>query len=174
MKKIVALLMIVTVLSSCEEDVSFNTPAFQARKDNFSWRAQDYTAVYTSSDSTLVLTAFKGFEKVTMTAYPVLITGDGTSSFFQDITFDLANNPNAIATYSNVNNGQTFQYSTDVEDEANGELVLENGAIQKPGTISGKFRFDAPYLGEIPNAPERINFQEGVFYEIPITFGPAL
>ena len=34
MKKIIALLMIVSVLASCEEDVSFNTPAFQARKDN--------------------------------------------------------------------------------------------------------------------------------------------
>ena len=85
----------------------------------------------------------------------------------------LANNPNAIATYSDVSNGQTYLYSTDVEDEANGELAIKNGAIQKPGTISGTFRFDAPYIGDILNAPERINFQEGVFYEIPITFGPV-
>ena len=173
MKKIVALLMIVSVLASCEEDVSFNTPAFQARKDNFMWRAQDYTAVYSAVDSTLVLSAFQGFEKVTMTAYPVIIVGTGTSAFFQDITFDLANNPNAIATYSDVSNGQTYLYSTDVEDEANGELAIKNGAIQKPGTISGTFRFDAPYIGDILNARERINFQEGVFYEIPITFGPV-
>lgn len=173
MKKIVALLMIVSVLVSCEEDVSFNTPAFQARKDNFTWRADDYTAVYRISDSTLVLTAFKGFEKLTMTAYPVLIIGNGTTSFFQDVTFDLSNNPYAIAEYDYVNNGQVLMYSTEVEDDATGELVLQNGAVQKPGTISGTFRFDAPYIGDVPNAPERINFQEGVFYEVPITFGPV-
>lgn len=173
MKKIVALLMIVSFLASCEEEVSFNSPAFQARKDNFMWRAKSYSAVYNPADSTLVLTAFEKFEKVTMTAYPVLITGDGTTSFFQDATFDLKNNENAIATYSNVNNGQNLLYSTDVVDDANGELVLQNGALQKPGTISGTFRFDAPYIGVIPNTPERINFQNGVFYEIPISFAPA-
>lgn len=174
MKKIVALLMIVSVLVSCEEDVSFNTPAFQARKDNFAWRADDYTAVYSVFDSTLVLTGFKGFEKLTMTAYPVVITGNGTASFFQDATFNLRNSPFAIAEYDYVNNGQVLMYSTEVEDQAVGELALKNSVVQKPGTITGTFRFDAPYIGNVPNAPGRINFQEGVFYEIPITFGPAL
>jgi hypothetical protein len=175
MKKIIALLMVVSVLASCEEDVTFNTPAFQARKDNFAWKAKDYTAVYDVTSSTLVLSAFVGFERVTMTASPVSIIGDGTTSFVEDASFDLSNNLNAIATYSFVNNGQTFLYSTEVEDEANGQLVLKNNdAFQKPGTISGTFRFDAPYMGEIPNASARINFQEGVFYEIPVTFGPAL
>ena len=166
--------MIVSVLASCEEDVSFNTPAFQARKDNFMWRASDYSAVYYASDSTLVLTGFERFEKVVMTAYPVIITGDGTSAFFEDVTFDLSNNPDAIAIYSFVKNGQTLIYSTDVKDKANGELVIQNEAIQKPGTISGTFRFDAPYIGDILNTPERINFQDGKFYQVPITFAPAL
>ena len=170
MKKIVALLMIVSVLASCQEDISFNTPAFQARKDNFMWRASDYSAVYNVASSTFVLTAYAGFDKVTMTAYPVLISGNGTAVFFQDATFDFKNNLDAVATYSFVNNGQTYNYATTVVDKANGELVLKNGAVQKPGTISGSFRFDAPYIGTIPNAPSRINFQEGVFYEIPITF----
>lgn len=174
MKKIFALLMVVSVLASCEEDVSFNTPAFQARKDNFMWRAKDYSAVYSAVDSTLVLTAFADFEKVTFTAYPVIITGTGTSAFFEDKVFDLANNNDATATYSFVDNGLTYLYSTAVKNKANGELVLQNGAIQKPGTISGTFRFDAPYIGTHPNAPERINFQEGVFYQIPITFEPIL
>lgn len=174
MKKIIALLMIVSVLISCEEDVSFNTPAFQARKDNFLWRATDYSAVYNPVSKTLILTGFQGFEKVTMTACPVLITGEGTAAFFQDATFDLANNSDAVALYSNVNNGQDYFYSTAVADQANGELMLTNGSIQKPGTISGSFRFDAPYVGEIANAPERINFQEGVFYQIPITFSTDL
>ena len=174
MKKIIALLMIVSVLASCEEDVSFNTPAFQARKDNFMWRASDYSAVYDAVESTLVLTAYKGFDKVTMTVSPVIITGDGTTAFFQDATFDLSDNVDAIATYSFVNNGQTYNYTTNVVDISNGELVLKNGAVQKPGTVSGTFRFDAPYIGDITNAPERINFQDGVFYEIPITFGPVM
>lgn len=174
MKKIFALLMIVSVLASCEEEVSFNTPAFQARKDNFMWRAKDYTAVYDVTTSTLQLSAFVGFEKLVMTVAPVTIVGDGTTAFFQDTTFDLSNNPDALVTYSFVNNGQTYFYATDVEDLATGEVVIKNDAIQKPGTISGSFRLDAPYIGDVPNAPERINFQNGVFYEIPITFGPIL
>jgi hypothetical protein len=174
MKKIFALLMIVTVLASCEEDVSFNTPAFEARKDNFMWRASDYTAVYDFASSTLTVSAFLGFEKMIMTVSPVEIIGDANGAFFQDATFDLSNNPDAVVTYSYVSNGQTYLYSTDIEDEANGQFVLSNGVVQKPGTISGTFRLDAPYVGEIPNAPERINFQNGVFYDIPITFSPVL
>lgn len=174
MKKIIALLMVVSLLTSCEENVSFNTPAFQARKDNFMWRASSYSAVYDVAQSSLQLTAQSGFEKVTITVSPVVVTGDGTTAFFQDATFDLKNNTEAIATYDFVNNGQTYSYTTEVEDIANGELVLKNGAVQKPGTVSGAFRFDAPYQGDIPNAPERINFQEGVFYEIPLTFAPIL
>lgn len=170
MRKIVALLMVVSVLASCQEDVSFNTPAFQARKDNFLWRASDYSAVYNVATSTLVLTGYAGFEKVTMTAHPILISGNGSTAFFQDATFDLKNNLDAVATYSFVNNGQNYNYSTTVIDKANGELVFKNGAVQKPGTITGTFRFDAPYIGTIPNAPERINFQSGEFYQIPITF----
>ena len=166
--------MIVSVLASCEEEVSFNTPAFQARKDNFMWRAKDYTAVYDATSSTLQLSAFVGFEKLIVTVAPVTIVGDGTTSFFQDKTFDLSNNPDAVVTYSYVNNGQTYFYATDIEDKATGEVAIKNGAIQKPGTISGSFRLDAPYVGDVPNAPERINFQNGVFYEIPITFGPVL
>jgi hypothetical protein len=174
MKKIFALLLIVSVLTSCEQEVSFNTPAFQARKDNFMWRAKDYTARYDTATSTLQLSAFVGFEKLTMTVTPVEIVGDATGAYFQNGTFNLSNNPDALVIYSYVNNGQTYKYSTAIEDTANGEVSVENGAIQKPGTISGSFRFDAPYVGEIPNAPERINFQNGVFYEIPITFGPIL
>lgn len=172
MKKIVALLMIVSVLVSCEEEISSNTPAFQARKDNFMWRAKDYTALYDATTSTLQLSAFVGFEKLTMTVTPVAIVGDANGAYFEDGTFDVANNPDALVTYSYVNNGQTYKYSTAVEDEATGKIEIKNDAIQKPGTLSGSFRFDAPYVGTNLNAPERINFQEGIFYEIPISFGP--
>lgn len=172
MKKFVSLLIILAVFASCEEDVSFNTPAFQARKDNFMWRAQDYSAVYNPLDSTLVLTGYQGLEEVRFHAYPVIITGTGTSAFFQNATFELGNDENSGAYHSFIDNGATYEFETGIADDPNGELVLQNNdPVQKPGTISGSFRFDAPYVGEIPGAPERINFQNGVFYEIPITFG---
>lgn len=171
MKKIVSLLIILAVFTSCEEDISSNTPSFQARKDNFMWRAQDYTAVYNPLDSTLIMTAYNGLEKLELSAYPVIITGTGTTSFFQDATFELGNNENSNAFYSYIDNGTTYEFETGIADDPNGQLVLKNNdPVQKPGTISGTFRLDAPYIGNIPNAPERINFQEGVFYEIPITF----
>ena len=172
MKKIVSLLIILAVFASCEEDISSNTPSFQARKDNFMWRAQDYTAIYNPLDSTLVLTGYSGLEEVKLFAYPVIITGTGTSSFFQNATFELGNDENSGAFYSYVENGTSYEFETGIADDPNGELILKNGdPTQKSGTISGSFRFDAPYVGDIPEAPERINFQNGVFYEIPITFG---
>jgi hypothetical protein len=171
MKKFVSLLIILAVFTSCEEDISSNTPSFQARKDNFMWRAQDYTAIYNPLDSTLVMTAYNALEKVELSAYPVIITGSGTTASFQDATFELGNDENSNAFFSFVNNGTTYEFETGIADDPNGLLVLKNNSpVQKPGTISGTFRFDAPYIGDVPNAPERINFQEGVFYEIPIPF----
>lgn len=165
-------MIILAVFTSCEEDISSNTPSFQARKDNFMWRAQDYTANYNPLDSTLVLTAYNGLEKVELSAYPVIITGNGTTSFFEDATFELGNDQNSNAFYSFVDGGVTYEFETGIADDPNGQIILKNNdPVQKPGTISGSFRFDAPYLGDTPNAPERINFQNGVFYEIPITIG---
>jgi len=172
MKKVFTLILLSIFLVSCQNDVAFNTPAFQGRKDNFMWRADISNAVYNPADSTLVLSGFKGFEVVRITAYPIIIVGNGATSFFQNATFDLRNNPNVTAQYSYVNNGQMLFYSTDVEDEATGEFVLQNAVAQKPGTVSGLFRFDAPYIGDVPGSPERVNFQEGVIYEVPITFAP--
>ena len=171
MKKFVSLLIILAVFASCEEDISSNTPSFQARKDNFMWRAQDYTAIYNPLDSTLVMTAYNGLEVVKLYSYPVIITGTGTGTFFDNATFELGNDETNAAFYSFADRGVNYEYETGIADAPNGEVVLENTVNQKPGTISGKFRFDAPYVGEIPDAPERINFQNGVFYEIPITIG---
>lgn len=172
MKRIFTLFIVLMLLASCQTDVSSNTPSFQARKDNFIWRAQDYTAVYDPLDETLILTAFKGFEVVTMTVSPVNITGSETGVFFEDATFVLDEDAANFATYSYVDNGMTFEFSTLGQETTTGEIVLENTVNQKPGTISGRWRFDAPYTGEITNAPERINFQNGVFYEIPLTVAP--
>ena len=171
MKKIVSLLIILALFTSCEEEISSNTPAFQARKDNFMWRAQDYTANYNPLDSTLVMTAYNGLEIVELSAYPVIITGTGTATFFENAIFELGNDENSNAFYSFADRGVNYEFETGIADVPNGEIVLENTVNQKPGTISGKFRFDAPYIGAIPDAPERINFQNGIFYEIPITIG---
>ncbi|MFY0482731.1 DUF6252 family protein [Flavobacterium sp. PLA-1-15] len=171
MKKIVSLLLILVVFASCEEDISSNTPSFQARKDNFMWRAQDYTAIYNPLDSTLVLTAFNGLEVLKLYSYPVIINGTGTSTFFENATFELGNDDDNKAFYSFADRGVNFEYETGIADAPNGEVVLENTVNQKPGTISGSFRFDAPFVGDIEDAPERINFQNGVFYEIPLTIG---
>ena len=170
MKRIFSLLIVLAFFASCETDVTSNTPAFQARKDNFMWRAQDYTAVYNPMDNSLVLSAYKGFEVLTITVGPVNVGGSETGVFFEDATFTLDEDATAFATYSYVDNGMTFEYSTLGQESTTGEIVLENTANQKMGTISGRWRFDAPYVGDLTNAPERINFQNGVFYEIPLTF----
>src|SRR4051812_17730793 len=71
MKKIAALLFMVAALVSCEEDVKFNDPGFQGRKDNYTWRA-DVTNAYVTNGY-MIVNAYKGLETVTL-QFPVPTT----------------------------------------------------------------------------------------------------
>ncbi len=173
MKKIVSILILIVTLVSCEEEVSFNNPSFEGYKDNVLWRAKDYNATYNPADSTLVLNGYRGLELVTLTAYPVLAIGDGTNFLFENATFVLGDDDITTASYQYAENGVN-QYFETGEDLGVGELVVENVVNQMPGTISGRFRFDAPKRGDTSDFPETVNFQYGVFYQIPITISAPI
>lgn len=169
MKKALYLLLIILVFTSCEEDVSFNNPAFQARKDNATWRAQDYNAHYTEATNTLTIKVFRGFEKITFNITPVLATNNGSNLVLTDGSFMLNEESSTTATYSSVINGETYSYSTSVENNFNGLIELRNSSNQKSGTVSGTFRFDALIEDDIDGPIKRVSFQDGIFYEIPFT-----
>lgn len=167
MKKIVSIVVLLVTLVSCQEEVSFNNPSFEGYKDNVLWRAKGTEAIYTPADSTLIIKAYKGLELVTLKAYPILTATDGVNFYFQNATFTLGESNNVTAAYQIPDNGIIQDYQTG-EEIGVGEFVLENVVNQNLGTISGRYRFDAPKKGDTSDFPESVNFQYGVFYQIPI------
>ena len=63
MKKLLSLIVIIILFSSCQEDVKFNTPGFQGLKDDVFWRATDARA-YISTDGTLTVKGYTQYEEL--------------------------------------------------------------------------------------------------------------
>lgn len=64
MKKIIALLSVVMVLTSCTEDITKNEPAFQAQFGESLWRTTAASASYDEGQG-LVITAYSGNQEIT-------------------------------------------------------------------------------------------------------------
>lgn len=70
MKKILSLIVLTLLFSSCQEDVKFNTPGFQGLKDDVFWRATDARA-YLAANGTLTIKGYTPSEELDlMTNYP--------------------------------------------------------------------------------------------------------
>lgn len=65
MKRFLPLFIIAIAFSSCQEDVKFNNPGFQAQKDDVFWRANDARA-YVSETGKLRIEAYTEYEVVTL------------------------------------------------------------------------------------------------------------
>lgn len=157
MKKIVSLLVLLVAITSCEEDVKFNNPAVQGLKDDELWRADDFDAVITASmdGTTLTITADNGFETV------VLRTEDTDPG-----AYDLGNDDENTASYASDIDGISEFYTTGTE-MGNGQITISDKLSEtdlERGIISGTFRFNA-----VNEEGEVVNFQDGVFYKVPIT-----
>lgn len=66
MKKIVALLGCVLVLTSCVNETQVNNPAFQAKLNDIDWRSQE-TSITIGANGGLIITAIRGNEKIVLT-----------------------------------------------------------------------------------------------------------
>lgn len=65
MKKLISSIAVLIAFSSCQQDVKFNNPSFQAQKDNALWRATDSKATLSSSGK-LTIQGFTDHEVVTL------------------------------------------------------------------------------------------------------------
>lgn len=146
MKKIVALLALVLVVTSCSEDVKVNSPAFQANKNNAFWQANSMSAFADAGGLTIM--AAVGSEIVTLHT---------PSSAAGNYTLGL-NNVNVATFESTAAPGAYFETAAGV---GSGTITLS--ANQTPGTITGKFEF----IAEDEDGNE-VNFTIGDFYKIPI------
>lgn len=154
MKNYIYLLIAVLTLTSCTEDVKFNTSAFQGLKNNVFWRAQGYKA-YVRTDKSISVEGNLGYEKVVLeTAYPV------------KGTYTLGVNDASLARYSNTLSSQSVSFSTDKEG-GNGQIVITEYDVENK-TISGTFKFSAVNENASDAENPKISFTEGVFYKVPV------
>jgi hypothetical protein len=155
MKKQLLYIFLFFAFVSCTDDVKFNSPTFEGRKDNVFWRAVDTKAIIAANGS-LSIEAYTRNEKVTLKT---------TSTLPQ--TYILGTSTSKMASYvlTDANGTITFSTGTGIGD---GEIVIEEyDAVNK--TVTGTFKFNAENISNNPLAGPILNFQYGRFYKVPIT-----
>ena len=152
MKKFTSYIFLLFVVFSCQEEVKFNNPSFQGKKDNVFWRAIDYKA--TISGGSLTIEALTSTEKVTLKTTSI-IPG----------TYMLGNGIINKATYSITDGDSTANFSTGFADDEGQIVITDYDASNK--TITGTFKFNAKNTNLTVGS--FLNFQKGVFYKVHIT-----
>lgn len=145
----------ITLFSSCEENVKFNNPAVQGRLDNATWRAIDFQA-FVDLNGALTINAYTSNQVLTLKTpsknIGVYVLGENTA---RSATF--------TATYS----GQDVIFTTGSGIGGDGQILIdEYDAVNN--TVSGEFRFNAVNIENNPLGGELLNMQEGIFYKVPV------
>ena len=154
MKKIISLFIVLFVLSSCSDDVRFNTKALQGIKDGVLWRSGDCKATIGAGNA-LTIVAVSKYETVTLktTSTNVAIYPLGTSD-------------SKKASYAYAKGNEAWSYATGIDS---GEGQIEITEFDPTNmTVSGKFRFNAKITVSNALVSDNIVFQEGIFYKVPI------
>ena len=155
MKKYFCFSIILFVLVSCEEDVRFNNPSFQGVLDNVFWRAGVSTASL-GPDGSLVIEAYTRNEVITLKTTSTILG-----------TYPLGSRTEDIASYAVKEANSTLTFSTGLA-KGNGQIVINQyDTINR--TISGVFKFKAESSSTNPLGSTFVNFQQGVFYKVPIS-----
>ncbi|QRM88340.1 hypothetical protein FG167_03590 [Lacinutrix sp. WUR7] len=157
MKKVFLFVVTALLMVSCGEELEFNTPALQGKKDGTLWRADYYSAEINSSGE-LIISGGRGSEIVTLrmgAAVGTYVLGEGSSSeagftSVQDIAYSTNNEPSEII----------LNYPAD------GEIVIEKYSASG-SKVSGTFWFNAFSASGL----NKVNYSQGVFYEVPISGG---
>ena len=156
MRKLIVLIAVVFTAFSCEEDVRFNNPSFQALKNDVFWRAIDSRATI-AADGSLLIEAFTSNE----------ILSIKTTGSAKDFEYLLGGGNSQNVVYSLKEKAQVTIYRTD-GTTANGRItVTEYDEINK--TISGTFTFNIKNSDESDIISPIISFREGVFYKVPVS-----
>ncbi|MCG9791681.1 DUF6252 family protein [Flavobacterium algicola] len=155
MKKTFLFIILIVSFLSCEENVKFNNPSFQALKDNVFWRATATTATININNG-LTITAYTSNEQVVLRTSSTAIS-----------SFTLGQDDITTATYTITNENNTTTYSTGTTI-GDGQISITEYDMAN-NTITGSFKFNAVNQSAIPGTEASINFQQGVFYKLPIT-----
>ena len=138
---------------SCQDNVTFNNPAFEGQKDHVFWRATDSKA--TLLNGSLIIEGFTKDEKVTLKTNSINLG-----------TYILGTGILNTAAYSLTDASGTISYATGL-DIGEGQIVItEYDTVNN--TVSGTFKFNAVNSNNSVLVGSILNFQYGVFYKLPI------
>ena len=158
MRKFTVVILCIFACFSCADDIQFNNPAFQANKNNEYWKA-----VFYASDID-----FGGF----------LIEGGNNIETVQLFTFndtrgvfELGGDTDNVAIFKDVN-GVVYSTANTPDPSLSiyppsGQIIVDDISNTDPKTIRGTFWFHAYSADGL----KYINFNEGVFYNIPLVGG---
>ena len=155
MKKYFLLLVVLFSLVACEENISFNNPSLQGTKDNVFWRGVQTKATI-ASDGSLLIESFTANETLSLKT---------TSTKSQTYFLGTSESKKAIYSFTDAANGLiTFSTGLGVGE---GQIVIkEYDAVNS--TITGSFKFSAKNSNFSSSTNPVVNFQNGVFYKVPV------
>ncbi len=155
MKKLFLIIIVLFAFISCQEDVRFNNPSLQGMKDNVFWRAVESKATLAPNGS-LLIEAYTRNETLTFK-----LASTAKKNYFLGI--DNVNTVNYVL--SDPSGLITFSTGFGVGD---GQIVItEYDAVNN--TVSGTFKFNVENTYNNPLAGAVVNFQQGVFYKVPVS-----
>lgn len=147
MKKIITLFLTSIALTSCQEDLKFSNPGFQALKDDVLWKSNDARA-YISETGKLTIDAYTEYEKVTLktssTDIGTYVLGSTDTNNFASFSSDL---DNLVAEYETIPvTGPVYSvslysagsgYTSDCDLQSNNEYVCDYSHETTGGSGSG-------------------------------------
>jgi hypothetical protein len=160
MNRIFRVIVLLLVLTSCEDDVKFNNPAVQGLKENVLWRATLFTAVQ-ASDGSLTIEAYQKNDILTLNIASVAVK-----------TYLLGDDDINKVTLLEKEGEVNTVFSTG-ENRGNGQIAItEYDAINH--TVTGEFNFNSETESTNASNVKNVNFKKGIFYKVPVTTGTKL
>ncbi len=157
MKKLIVLVLVLVTFFGCGEELEFNTPSFQAKKDGNLWEAVTYRANIDNS-GVLTIAGSDNFETVT------LVVNSTAIGLHNVVT------TTSSASLLDVND---MNWSTNNTPDPSVQIYPADGVIDlkevnmEAGTVSGEFYFNAFNASGLSS----INFNQGFFHNVPLGGG---
>ena len=159
MKKYLGLFAAAITVVACTQETSFNTPAFEGKRDGSFWRAGGVSATITETGGLKIEGRLQN-ETVLLETPSMDVA-----------TYPLGSSLSRRATFVRTENGNEETFRTG-SSFGNGQIRLTEVDVAN-GTISGTFRFNAvrttSATPQTPDNADLVNFVNGVFYKIPVS-----
>ena len=152
MKRLFVLILTLLTVWSCNDEIKFNTPAVQGKKDGVFWRATFYSVNF-NTGGRIVISGSNNIETISFTVPNIEVN-----------TYWLGRGSSSKAEFLD---SEEILYSTNSDPDpsfslypADGELIIDQIT---ESTISGTFWFNAYSSSGL----ETVNFSQGVLFDIP-------